>query len=80
MPSRRAVHQPKCTIVHKLLNNLSVIIGNCDLLIEKTEEGTEYADRLAVIREAAQTAAERITEHQRQGEVESGKTERRKAS
>ena len=53
-----------------MVNKFSAIIGNCDLLIEKTEQGTEYARRLAVIREIAESAVKELNEHQQQVEAE----------
>ena len=61
-----------------MLNKFSAIIGNCDLLIEKTEAGTPYTERLASIREIAETAVTELTEHQRQLEAETRRTDERK--
>ena len=44
-------HQPACLTAHNLIGKVSIILGNCDLLIEKMEAGTEESRRLAVIRE-----------------------------
>ena len=44
---------PVCMVAHDCRNRLSVIIGNCDLALEKTPEDAELAKRLATIREAA---------------------------
>ena len=80
MTSKAERHAPACTVSHYVLNKLSIIIGNCDLLIEKTEQGTEYAKRLGVIREVALTTVNELTEHQRQLKAATPKTnERRKA-
>ena len=46
-------------------SKLSGIVGNCDLLYEKTEKGTDYARRLAVIRDLAESAAKELANHQR---------------
>jgi hypothetical protein len=78
MKLRAERHQPACLAAHKLLNKLSVIIGNCDLLIEKTEAGTEHAQRLAGIREVADTAVKELLEHQHQAEAELRKASKRK--
>ncbi len=80
MQSKRENHHPTCTIVHTFLNKLSVIVGNCDLLIEKMEPGSEHVRRLAVIREVAETAAKEIVGHQRQVEAEARGGRRPKAS
>ena len=69
-------HQPACMAAHHLVNQFSAIVGHCDLLIEITEQGTEHARRLAVIREIANTAIKQLAEHQRELEAEA---RRRKA-
>ena len=66
MQSNRERHQPVCMVAHDLVNKLSDIVGHCDLLNEMTEQGTEYARRLAIIRDIAESAAKELTEHQRQ--------------
>lgn len=71
-------HQPPWVAAHDLRNKLSVIVGNCDLLIEKTEPGTEHARRLAIIREAADAAVKELTEYQYSMEAHT-RTTRRKA-
>ncbi len=65
MLSGRKRNQPACLVAHDLLNKLSAIIGHCDLLNEMTEQGTEYARRISVIRELADSAAKELAEHQR---------------
>jgi len=79
MASKAERHAPACTVSHQVLNKLSIIIGNCDLLIEKTEQGTEYAKRLGVIREVAITTVNELVEHQRQLEAAVQKTNQRNA-
>jgi hypothetical protein len=44
-------------VTHDLINKLSAIIGNCDLLLEATEQGSEHARRLNLILEMANAAA-----------------------
>ncbi len=80
MQSKAGRHRTVATVAHNVINKLSTIIGNCDLLIEKTEQGTEVAQRLTVIREAAKTAADELTAQQEQREAKPHRTERRKAS
>lgn len=81
MQSKAERHGTGPTVAHSLVNKLSTIIGNCDLLIEKTQQGTEAAQRLAVIRDAAKTAADELTAQQQQKlEAKRQRTERRKAS
>jgi len=73
MASKGRRYQPAHMFEHSLVNKLSAIVGNCDLLYEKTEKGTEYARRLAVIRDLAESAVKEIMEHQRRAEAESRK-------
>ena len=65
MASKGRQHQSACMFAHSLVNKLSAIVGNCDLLYEKTEKGTDYARRLAVIRDLAESAAKELANHQR---------------
>jgi hypothetical protein len=44
-------------VTHDLINKLSAIVGNCDLLLEATEQGTERARRLNLILEMANAVA-----------------------
>jgi hypothetical protein len=64
MSSKRERHQPVCMMAHHLINHLSAIAGHCDLLIERTEHGTEFATRLTLIRNIAETAAKELNDHQ----------------
>jgi hypothetical protein len=57
-------YQPPCMAAHHLVNQLSAIIGHCDLLIE-IREGPEHARGLALIREIANMAVKELTQHQR---------------
>ena len=53
-----------CVLVHELLNRLSVIMGNCDLVIEKTPAGSERAKLLSVIQENARIMALELSSRQ----------------
>jgi len=55
---------PPCMLAHQLLNRLTVIIGNCDLVIERTPADSEWAKLLFVIRENARAMAEDLSRHQ----------------
>ena len=79
MTSKAERHQPVCNVSHYVINKLTAIIGNCDLMLEKMEKGTEHARRLAVIREIANETAKELTDHQFRVEAEMKKTEERKA-
>jgi hypothetical protein len=69
--STRGCHEPGCLLAHDLVNKLSVIIGNCDLLMseqmqEQVQTGSECAKRLRLIHDAAQGIARELNEHQLQ--------------
>ena len=66
-------YQPACMATHRLVNQLSAIIGHCDLLIEMTEQGPEHAKGLTMIREIANMAVKELIAHQRQLETEARK-------
>ena len=70
MKSKGDRHQPACMAAHDLVNKLAAIVGHCDLLIEVTEQGTESARRLALIRDIAESAVKELNEHQRKIEAE----------
>lgn len=60
-------HGPSCLLAHEFVNKLTIIIGNCDLLIEREAEA-EIPDshsmrRLQVIRDAASRLAGDIQQH-----------------
>jgi hypothetical protein len=48
---------PVCIVAHECRNRLSIIIGNCDLALEKVPEDSDIAKRLSVIRDAASAIA-----------------------
>jgi hypothetical protein len=52
------------TLTHELLNRLSIIVGNCDLVSEKTPEGSENRKLLSHIRENAKMIALELRHHQ----------------
>ena len=65
MQSHRDKHQPACFLAHVLINKLAVIVGYCDLLIEKVgEQDAECAKRLRSIHELAKSAAQTLSNHQ----------------
>lgn len=55
---------PGCLLAHDLVNKLSVIIGNCELLDKLVEPGSECSRRLGLIRNVAQGMAKELNEHQ----------------
>jgi hypothetical protein len=57
-------YQPSCILAHSLINKLSAIIGNCDLLKEEAPEDPKCLQRLGFIRETARAMAEELRVHQ----------------
>jgi DNA-binding FrmR family transcriptional regulator len=70
MSSKSDGHRPVCMVAHDLLNKLSAIVGQCDLLNEVIEQGTDCASRLAAIRDIADAAVKELIEHQRRLQAE----------
>lgn len=52
------------TFTHELLNRLSIIMGNCDLVSEKTPVDSENRKLLSLIRENAKVMAVELRRHQ----------------
>jgi hypothetical protein len=80
LKSKAQRHQPARMDADKLINELSIIVGNCDLLIQNTEPNSEHTRRLVVIRDMADTVRKELVEHQRQLEAEMRKPGTQKAS
>ncbi len=61
-------HTPLCVVSHNFINKLTVIIGSCQLLQEKTEQmecvDCEFSRRISVIESIAQGLAEELKHHQ----------------
>jgi hypothetical protein len=61
--TKTACHEPMCMMAHDLVNSLSIIIGNCDLLRE-SDQSDDAISRLTRIRDTATQMAETLREHQ----------------
>jgi hypothetical protein len=60
-------HHATCSLSHRFINSLTVIVGSCDILREKAEH-SEEADpqclrRLALIREVAMELVSEVKGH-----------------
>lgn len=66
MRSKEKCRQPTSLVVHDLVNQLSGLIGRCELLLEKAEPGTESAKQLALVCDLAYAAVNKVTGHRRQ--------------
>jgi hypothetical protein len=57
-------HQPSCNLAHDLVNKLSIIVGNSDLMKEKTEDSPFCRQRLQIIRSISMEMATALQHHQ----------------
>jgi hypothetical protein len=55
---------PPCMMLHEVVNKLSIIIGNCDLVIEKSPADSECIKRLQVIGGTARAVVRIMQGHQ----------------
>lgn len=55
---------PVCMLLHELINDMSIIIGNVDLATEKMPANPDCAKRLQVIGETARHVVRGLQEHQ----------------
>lgn len=62
--SARQCHHPICMLAHELVNNLSVIVGRCELLSDLDQPDDERTRHLQAIRETAKSMADRLNHHQ----------------
>ena len=62
-------YEPASSLVHQLINKLTVIIGGCDLLQQKPELTEECKQRIVMIQQAAQSMVHEIAEYQGHGEA-----------
>jgi len=60
----RQCHHPICMLAHELVNNLSVIVGRCDLLGDPDQSDDERTRHLQAIRQTAKSMADRLNQHQ----------------
>jgi hypothetical protein len=56
--------EPANLLLHEVINQLTVIVGNCDLMSPELRKGSESAKRLGVIHEAAIKMAESLKQYQ----------------
>lgn len=62
-------YHPSCLLAHDLLNKLTVVLGNCELLKEEAPEDSACLKRLLLIRDVAASMAEDLKKHQCQLEA-----------
>ena len=62
--STRQFDGPPYLLEHRLIDGLTVIVGSCDLLGAEVEAGSEFAKRLALIRDTAKQMAKELQQEQ----------------
>jgi hypothetical protein len=55
---------PVCPLAHSLLGKLQVILGYCDLLVERHAQDSESSNRLQLIRQAVQSMGVELHDYQ----------------
>jgi len=55
---------PVCMLLHDLINDLSVIIGNCDMASQELPANSKSASRFKVIAETARRMIREMKNHQ----------------
>ncbi len=55
---------PVCILAHELINKLSTIIGNCELVSERAPADPECVKRLSIIEETARGMAAELNKRQ----------------
>lgn len=62
------MEEKRCRLMHELMNSLTVVLGECELLLLKTPD--EGKERLEIIRERATHMAELIRHYECPAEYE----------
>jgi hypothetical protein len=60
------LEEPANLLLHEVIHQLTVIVGNCDLMSPELREGSESAKRLGLIQETAIKMTEALKQDQRQ--------------
>ena len=55
---------PICPLTHSLLGKLQVILGYCDLLVERHSQDSESSNHLQLIRQAVQSMGVQLHDYQ----------------
>jgi len=58
--STKESDEAACLLAHEIIEKLTVIIGNCDLLSAKAQAGSECATRLGLIHDTAKEIAKEL--------------------
>src|SRR5450755_1192547 len=58
-------YQPSCASAHDMINQLSNIVNNCELLKDELPKDAACSKRLRLIQDVAKSVAEELKSHQR---------------
>jgi len=58
--SDKEAYQPDCPIAHDLINQLSAMVGHCDLLLERMPQDPALLNRALMIQKIAKSMAEQL--------------------
>jgi nitrogen-specific signal transduction histidine kinase len=58
--SGKEPYRTDCPLAHDLINKLSVIVGNCDLLVERIPETSPLWNRMLLVRDLAKLVGEEL--------------------
>jgi hypothetical protein len=61
-PSKKSPGGERCLLAHDLINDLSVILGRCELLGELMAENADVAKHLHMLQEAANHMLSKVAE------------------
>lgn len=53
-------YQPDCPLAHDLINKLAVIVGQCDLLVEKTPKDSPLFKQTLLVRDLAKAVGSEL--------------------
>jgi nitrogen-specific signal transduction histidine kinase len=56
-------YQPRCMLSHEFANDLSVIIGNCELLEEEAKSAGTSTHKIEIILSAARRISDELRSH-----------------
>lgn len=62
--SGKGMYEPECPLAHDFVNQLSALIGHCDLMVEKISVDSPLVRHVLVIRDIARGMAKDLNQFQ----------------
>lgn len=62
--SSMRIYQPDCPLAHLLINKLSTVVGNCDLVLEGLAKDSPLLPRMTLVRDTARSMAADLAKFQ----------------